>query len=92
MDGAVFPASNGMAAGLGEVPKALGDSCREGRVTKGSALPWEASFGVRRKGGGWPFHSPTVMQLGVGAESAVLDWRPVQYALRDPAWQGGWTR
>lgn len=52
VDGAVFPAGDGVAAGLGEVPEALGVSWGEGRVTGESEMLWAAPVRVRRKGGG----------------------------------------
>lgn len=52
VDGAVFPEGDGVAAGLREVPKAFGVSCREERVTQGSEMRWGAPARARRKGGG----------------------------------------
>lgn len=52
VDGAVFPAGDGVAAGLGEVPEALGVPWGEGRVTEGSEMLRGAPVRVRRKGGG----------------------------------------
>lgn len=66
VDGAVLPASDGVAAGLGEIPEALGDPWGEGRVSKGRALRWEASSRGRRKGWGGPFTLPGSCSLEWG--------------------------
>lgn len=72
VDGAVFPAGNGVAAGLGEVPEALGVAWGEGRVTEGSEMLWGAPIRSGEREGVAGALSRFI-QLG-GVEKAVLGW------------------